>query len=352
MGFEICGEAAFGAWDLELTIPKMVAFASHADRLSSAFDPDACRMSVGEHLEELRRRLIYGLVGFAVAMALCLAFGHRLTEFFVAPFIRAVVARGMNPQMAYREMAEVFAVTIKVATICALAVSGPWLLYQFWRFVAAGLYPHERKYVTRYLPLSMILLVGGMLFVYFLVLPWTISFLLGYGESFRIDNLLPATPKVQVADPKFVSVLQGDPASPLPGQVWVNALEHRMKYCDGTQVTAIYGGSGGIFTPQVTVADYLDTVLMMLLAFGLCFQLPLVVLALQRVGIVGVDTLRAGRRYVYLVVAVVAAAITPGDFVGTMLALAVPLALLYELGIWLATFKPVGANERSARYAG
>jgi sec-independent protein translocase protein TatC len=329
----------------------MVAFARPSERLSSAFDPDAYRMSIGEHLEELRRRLAYGLVGFAVAMVVCLAMGHRLTEFFIAPYIRTVIARGLNPQMAYREMAEVFTVTIKVATVCALVLSGPWLLFQFWRFIAAGLYPHERKHVTRYLPLSITLLVGGVLFVYFLVLPWTISFLLGYGESFRADNLIGPAAKVDVADPKFVSVLQGDPARPLAGQVWINALEHRMKYFDGKQVMAMWGGSGGLLMPQITLADYIDTVLIMLLTFALSFQLPLVVLALERVGMVRVETLKAGRRYVYLIVAIIAAAITPGDFVGTMLALAVPLALLYELGIWLATFRPSDGGDRSARYA-
>jgi sec-independent protein translocase protein TatC len=329
----------------------MVAFARPADRLSSAFDPDACRMSIGEHLEELRRRLIYGLVGFAVAMAVCLAFGHRLTELFIAPYIHAVRAHGMSTQMAYRELAEVFAVTIKIATICALAVSGPWLLYQFWRFVAAGLYPHERRHVTRYLPLSIVLLVGGMLFVYLLVLPWTINFLLGYGESFRADDLLPPAAKVHVPDPKFVSVLAGDPASVSEGQVWFDETEHRLKLFAGGKVRALVTASAGLFQPQVTLADYIDTVLAMLLAFGLSFQLPLLVLALERVGIFDVGTLKAGRKYVYLLAAVVAAAITPGDFVGTMLALAVPLALLYELGIWLASFKSDPGNH-AARYAG
>jgi sec-independent protein translocase protein TatC len=318
----------------------MVAFARSTGRLSAeAFDPDSCRMSVGEHLEELRRRLIHGLLGFVLALVVCLALGHRLTLFFVSPYLAAVKARGMNPQMAYRELAEVFSVTIKVATICALTVSGPWLLYQFWRFVAAGLYPHERRYVTRYLPLSITLLIGGMAFVYFLILPWTIGFLLDYGESFRADEMLAAPVKVEDPNPNFVSVLQGDPAHPQPGQIWLNALEHQVKVFTGKAVMVFSLGSGGLLTPQVTLSDYVDTVLMMLLAFGLSFQLPLLVLALERVGIVEVSTLKAGRKYVYLLVAIIAAAITPGDFVLTTFALAVPLALLYEMGIWLATFR-------------
>jgi sec-independent protein translocase protein TatC len=330
----------------------MVAFSASTDRLLlETYDPDAYRMSVGDHLEELRRRLIFGLVGFGVALAVCLAFGHRLTNLFIAPYIHAVRARGMGTQMAYRELAETFAVTIKIATICALAFSGPWLLYQFWRFVAAGLYTHERRYVTRYLPLSVTLLVGGMLFVYFLVLPWTIGFLLDYGESFRVDDMLPPTPKVEVADPKFVSVLQGDPARPSEGQIWVNQLEHAVKLFAGKKVLVLTTTSGGLLAPQVTLSDYVDTVLAMLLAFGLSFQTPLLVLALHRIGLVQIDTLKAGRPYVYLAATVVAAAITPGDFVGTMLALAVPLALLFELGISLATFRPRG-GENPARYAG
>jgi sec-independent protein translocase protein TatC len=250
--------------------------------------------------------------------------------------------------MAYREMGEVFTVTIKVATIGALTLSGPWLLYQFWQFVAAGLYPHERRYVTRYLPLSITLLVCGMAFVYFLILPWTIRFLLDFGESFTADEVFATPARVEVPDPKFVTVLQGDPASPLEGQVWVNALERQMKVFVGGRAAVLETGSGGLFKPQVTVSDYVDTVLMMLLAFGLSFQMPLLVLALERVGLVEVSTLKAGRRYVYLLVAIVAAAITPGDFILTTFALAVPLALLYELGIWLATFRPDGKTNRPA----
>ena len=318
----------------------MVALARLENRLSDAFDPDSYRMTIGEHLEELRRRLVLGLVGFVIAMALCLAFGHRLTHFFISPYIHAVKARGMNPQMAYREMAEVFTVTIKVATIVALTVSGPWLLYQFWQFIAAGLYPHERRYVTRYLPLSITLLVAGMAFVYFLILPWTIGFLLDFGESFTADEVFTAPAKVDVPDPRLVSVLQGDPVSPLEGQIWMNALERRMKVFAGGKTVVLDTSTGGPFRPQVTLSDYVDTVLMMLLAFGLSFQMPLLVLALERVGLVEVRTLQAGRRYVYLAVAIVAAAITPGDFILTTFALAVPLALLYELGIWLATFRP------------
>ena len=331
----------------------MVAFARSPDRLSPPdFDPDAYRMSVGEHLEELRRRLIYGLLGFVAALVVCLALGHRLTEFFIAPYIDAVKARGMNPQMAYRELAEVFTVTIRIATICALAASGPWLLFQFWRFVAAGLYPHERRHVTRYLPLSIALLVGGMLFVYFLILPWTISFLLGYGESFEADETVAASAKVDVPDPRFVSVLKGDPVNPLEGQIWVNALEHRMKVFDGRKAVVLQTTSGGLLAPQVTLSDYIDTVMTMLIAFGLSFQLPLLVLALERIGVVDVRTLKAGRGYVYLGLAIVAAVITPGDFIGTMLALTVPLALLYELGIWLATFRADRASDDTARSAG
>ena len=331
----------------------MVAFARSADRtFPPPFDPDACRMSVGEHLEELRRRLVYGLLGFVVALVVCLTLGHRLTEFFIAPYIHAVKAKGMNPQMAYRELAEVFTVTVRIATICALAASGPWLLLQFWRFVAAGLYPHERRYVTRYLPLSIALLVGGMLFVYFLVLPWTISFLLGYGESFKSDQVLASPARVEVPDPKFVSVIKGDPANPAEGQIWVNTLEHRVKLFAGGKVAVLQTTSGGLLAPQVTLSDYIDTVMTMLLAFGLSFQLPLLVLALERIGVVGVSTLKAARGYVYLGLAVIAAVITPGDFIGTMLALAVPLALLYELGIWLATFRAGRASDGIARYTG
>ena len=143
---------------------------------AAQFDPDEYRMSVGEHLEELRRRLIIALAGFAITLIVCLFFGDRVLTAFCWPLFQTLSEMDLNPQIHYDELGEGFLVWLRVNVITAVAISSPWLVYQLWQFVAAGLYPRERKHVTRYAPLSIILLIAGMVFVYFLVLPWSIQF--------------------------------------------------------------------------------------------------------------------------------------------------------------------------------
>src|SRR6266576_3601140 len=138
------------------------------------FDPDSYRMTVGEHLEELRWRMVLALIGFAVVLGVCLFFGTEVLSAFCAPLVNTLAKHDINPQVVTDEVGEGFMTFIEISVICATALASPWILYQLWQFVAAGLYEHERKYVTRFLPLSLTLLVTGMLFVYFLVLPWTL----------------------------------------------------------------------------------------------------------------------------------------------------------------------------------
>lgn len=255
-------------------------------------EPDELRMTIGEHLEELRSRLIRGLLGFVVAMVACLIYGERIMGFFCAPFYNTLAAKGLKPEMVYTEVSEPFMVYMRVSLICALAVALPWMAYQLWQFVAAGLYPNERKTITRYIPLSLALLIAGMVFVYFLVLPWSIQFFVDFGNSI----------------PSHLGAPGGAASRPVAPTL----------------------------APMITLSAYIDMVTMMLISFGLAFQLPLVVMAVVRVGIVDVAWLKKGRRYVYFALAIFAAALSPGDMVTAMIAMMVPLILLYEFGIGLS----------------
>src|SRR5829696_1506243 len=173
----------------------MVALARTQDRLSDAFDPDAYRMTLGEHLEELRRRLIWALLGFGLALGVCLFVGKdRLVVFFCRPLIEAQQSFDLNTQLQEQTPGSVFMLYLKVCMITAAALSAPWSLYQLWRFVAAGLYEHERKHLTRYVPLSVTLLVAGMAFVYYAVLPWTLRFFIAFTMSIPAPDLSPAAP--------------------------------------------------------------------------------------------------------------------------------------------------------------
>ncbi len=309
----------------------------HADK----FDPDSYRMTIGEHLEELRMRLFFGLGGFAIAVIVFLIIGeYTVRGIFLRPLAIALQRAHQSPQVYYTELGESFMAYIKVSMILAAAVASPWILYQLWQFVAAGLYPSERKYITKYLPLSITLLIVGMLFLYFVVLPLMLTFFLqfnfGGGDLVgpaRIDTTATTQPAYVL--PQY----DGDPPNPVERQMWFDRSQYRLKiHLDG-QTSVIPFVRGGMATPMITLNTYINLVVQMLLAFGLSFQMPLIVLSLVRIGIVDVPQLKKLRRIVYFVITVAAAFIVP-DVVTGMVALMLPLALLFEFGLWLAS-RPV-----------
>jgi sec-independent protein translocase protein TatC len=304
-------------------------------KIRKEFNPDDFRMTVGEHLEDLRWRIILGLGGFIVALAVCLIFGDRVFVWFCKPLYKVLAEKGLNTQLHYDELGEGFTTWIQVCLVTATALASPWLVYQIWQFIAAGLYPHERKYVTKYAPLSIVLLVGGMIFVYTLVLPWTIIFFLDFADSVPVPHGGDVT-TTQPYTPMLLPRLAGNPPRPIEGEVWIDTAGGRIKTFYEGQIRSIRFGSEKLLAPDIKVSEYIDLVVGMLITFGLAFQLPLVVLALQRIGIVERQTLKNARRYIYFGIAILSAAITPGDTITATVLLTFPLILLYELGIWLS----------------
>jgi sec-independent protein translocase protein TatC len=305
---------------------------------ATQFDPDDYRMTVGEHLEELRSRLVWSLLGYAILLILCLVFARdHVLPWFCAPLFETLQKYDINPQLVADEVSEGFMVYLQVSMICAAAFAGPWILYQLWQFVAAGLYPKERKYVTKYLPLSITLLISGMLLVYFFVLPWTLDFFIGFSIGIPIPGQSHVVTTAPTSQPALiVPSFPGEPEKKLERMMWFDESIQQLKFVYRNKVRVISFGSSELLRPEITIDKYIDLVISMLISFGLAFQLPLVVLALAKIGIVEVSALKAGRRYVYFAMSIVAAVITPGDVITATVALMVPLILLYELGIWLA----------------
>ena len=308
------------------------------------FDPDDYRMTVGEHLEELRHRMILSLVGFVIAVCLCFWFAPQIVTLFCKPLTDALADNGMTTQLSYDEVAEGFMVVIKITLVTAFAFASPWILYQLWQFVAAGLYPNERKYVTKFLPLSITLLISGMLFVYFFILPWTLQFDIKFSSAIELNltGRTPATkpsttaPVKRAAPPLILPEYDGTPADPRPNEIWVDRTRNQIMIFHGGEPRGTSFSSNQLLRPEYKLSKYINLVIAMLLAFGLCFQLPLAVLALERIGIIEVQQLREGRRYVYFAMAILAACITPGGDLISMIGLTGPLILLYEMGIWLS----------------
>ena len=301
------------------------------------FDPDSYRMSLGDHLEELRRRLISALIGFGVALGVCLYFGTQVAAIFCQPMIDTLQQYDLNPQMFYGDVSEPFMVYLKISMITAAVIASPWIVWQVWGFVAAGLYTKERKTVTRYVPLSVGLMLSGVVFVYYLVLPWTLQFFVAFAGAIPMPQQRAPIVATQPATPasgalRFVEPLAGDPANPHEYQMWFDTTQQRLKFFVGEKIRVVQFGSSSLVSPMIMLPDYVDLVLGMVLVFGLSFQMPLVVMALVKLNILEIATVRKARKMVYFAMALIACVITPGDVITATIALAIPLCMLF--GTW------------------
>lgn len=233
-------------------------------------------MTMIEHLEELRTRLLITLAAFAVAMVLSFLFVEPILQVLIRPVGRVV----------FLAPTEAFFVRLKVAALSGAFLSLPVVLYQVWRFVGVGLTSTERRYTLSLLPFSLALFVGGAAFAFFVILPVGVRFLLGY----QTESLVP----------------------------------------------------------MISVGAYTSFATAFVLAFGLVFQLPIVILFLARIGVVTPASLAAGRRYAVLGIVVLSAVLTPGGDAFSLALMAVPTYLLYEASIWIArVFAPRAVRQES-----
>lgn len=314
-------------------------------------DPiEASRMSFGDHLEELRKRVIYAIAGLAACTLLTFYFGDKIIEYLAAPYTATMRRLGFDPQMVQLSPAEPFIEYFKISLKFGLVLSAPWVLYQMWAFVAAGLYPHERRMVRLFAPASIGLFVSGAGFMVVFALSPLLSFLIGASTWFPLpneDNALYSwlrgdeamvVPATQPAAPVHVPIVEDDPAVAGNGEIWFNAKrEHLMIQVGDTRYEhrMTKAAARQFVQPFFSVAEYLAFVTNLALAFGLGFQIPLVVIFLIRVGLVPSKSMRSARKYVIFGIAVASALLTPSPDVGTMMMLAVPMYLLFEVGLFI-----------------
>lgn len=300
-------------------------------------------MPLGDHLDELRRRLIIGLLGLVPLVAISLTFGTQILEFLTAPAQDALRAANQPARLQALGPIEVFSAYLKISLISAVVVGAPWLLYQFWCFVAPGLYERERRFVYVLLPLSSLLTILGALFLYRVVMPLLLVFLIGFGTSIGA-----ATPRREPL-PANVTLLQlpildADPIDPLPGQAWVNTRlsELRVATARPGEDPVIYSvdlaASAGI-SQHYRLSEYIGLFATLCLAFVVAFQTPVVVLLLGWSGFVKREVFIKYRRHAVLTCAIAAALLSPGD-PPSLFAIMIVLYLLYELGVFLLKIIP------------
>ncbi|MDG1739344.1 MAG: twin-arginine translocase subunit TatC [Paracoccaceae bacterium] len=248
-----------------------------------------------EHLTELRTRLIRSVLAFVVGMILCFAVGGMILDFLLVPIEKTMRALGNpNPVMQYTAPQEYFFTLVRISMVGGLMLAFPVIATQLWRFVAPGLYKTEQSAFLPFLIASPVLFLMGAAFAHYVVVPLAMAFFLGFADL-----------------PSFVSALMatGDLAAAR----------------EDTGIDIVFNGK---------VNESLDITLKMIVAFGLCFQLPVLLTLMGKAGLVSAAGLRDVRKYAIIGILVLAALVTPPDVV-TQVILFVVVYSLYEVSIWL-----------------
>lgn len=309
--------------------------------------PDDFRMPLGDHLEELRTRVIICLVAPLVLAAPTLYFGKQILEWLLDPIREVMIRAGLPGRIQLLSPTEPMVSYFKIALLAAVLAAAPVILWQLWKFIEPGLYEREKKVAFILLPASTLLLVLGITFNYYVVFPMTLRVLVGFAQGMQ-PTVSVAPPAGEVTPPQVLDGLitvphyEYDPPELKIGQMYYNTGLHqlRMRGEDGQMYGADFQSDTG-FAQQYEIKAYLNMMLGMTLAFAIAFQLPLVLLLLGWVGVVDIKSLKYYRRHALLGCAIAAAVITPPD-VTSMIALLIPLYLLYELSIILLRFVPGG----------
>ncbi|UCD75524.1 MAG: twin-arginine translocase subunit TatC [Phycisphaerales bacterium] len=333
----------------------------------NAENTDAYTMSFGDHLEELRKRLLLALV-VPLPVAVGLFFVSKtLVLVLMRPLVQVLEGQNLPSQVQSLSPPEVILVQLKLSVILAIVLSAPWILWQLWLFIRPGLYKHERRFVYLLLPGSFVLSIVGLALMYFVMLPLMLLVLIKFGVALQQPaDLIPYdASSVEVAEgagtpAPTLQVLEEDPPSPAPGQIWLKMPEGDLK------VAVLSGGAeegqdqwlailrwpmapDGLVSQQYRIKDYVGFVLLLMAGIAIAFQMPLVILLLGWLGLASADWLRQRRRYALLVCGVVSALITPADVV-SMLMMLLPLYGLYELGILLLLIAPASKVASGATF--
>lgn len=304
-------------------------------------------MSFGDHLEELRRRILLALV-VPLPLAVLIFFLNQVFDNFLIEWLRlpasnALRANGLPDTMQLLSATEMVVLQMKLCVIAGLVLSAPWVLYQAWKFIEPGLYAHEKRFVYFLLPFSGVLTIAGIALLYWAMLPLMLRVLIAFGTmgtsaSFdeRVIEALKHQPPLRIVTEQ--------PSSPQIGEAWLTwpALDLYVAVNDGQGQATVKPVPRSWVRQEYRLSEYVNLVLMLMVAIAIAFQMPLVIALLGWMGLATPQWLRRHRRYALMICGVIAVVITPPDALSALIML-VPLYGLYELGILLLVIAPASA---------
>jgi sec-independent protein translocase protein TatC len=226
-----------------------------------------------EHLEELRQRILYSIVAVAVGFFFCWGYAEKIFELMQRPIMLALQRNGLSEKLVYLNPTEPFNLYLKIGAMAGLFVASPFVLYQIWLFISPGLYRHEKRYVMPFMFSTVALFLGGGYFGYKLVYPQALEFLISYGKQFQ---------------------------------------------------------------PMITIGEYTDLFLTIIIGLGAIFEMPILVFFLALMGIVNAGWMWRNLRYSILVIFIIAAILTPTTDILNMCIFAAPMVALYMISIGIA----------------
>lgn len=244
-------------------------------------------MSFLEHLEELRRRIIYCIIAVAVGFFACWGYAENIFGLMQRPIMEALKRNGMAEKLVYLSPTEPFNLYLKIGALAGVFVTSPFILYQVWLFISPGLYRREKRYVVPFMASTIGLFAAGGIFGYKLVYPAALDFLIGYGKQFQ---------------------------------------------------------------PMITIGEYTDLFLTVILGLGVVFELPILVFFLSLMGVITAGWMWRNIRYSILVIFIIAAILTPTTDILNMCIFAAPMVGLYILSIGIAwLMHPAQRRKREER---
>ncbi|MHC5008701.1 MAG: twin-arginine translocase subunit TatC [Planctomycetota bacterium] len=336
--------------------------------MPAAPHPENFSMSFGDHLEELRRRILLALV-VPLPLALLLFFvSDPIIVRLYVPLDSVLEAFDLPRRLQALGPAEVLGIKIKLSLILAAVLSAPWIIWQLWKFVQPGLYGPEQRFVHFLMPGSAVLTLTGLALMYFVMLPLMLQVLVLFGASLSVggagDAQDPRVTEILSAEPTIALRLE-NPETPVIGDVWLRwpqmelfvAVEAPPPEVEPDQeggnpppvlspgaveVVHVRQWRDSMIAQEFRLTTYINFVLLLMLGIVLAFQMPLVILLMGWMGLVTASGLRAKRKFAIFICAAVAAMITPADAL-SMLMMLVPLVALFELSIVLLVFAPASA---------